>query len=345
MQSAALVSVVVPVYRVEQYIAATLRSVLAQTYPNFEVWIVDDESPDGSIAICRQFDDPRLHIIHQPNRGLAGARNAGIRRSQGDYIAFLDSDDIWLPQKLEKHVAHLEQRPQVGVSYCSSEFIDECGTPLGFYQTPALTNISAGQVLCRNPVSNGSVPVIRRAVLEEIAFPDALHGSEEICYFDESFRESEDVECWTRIAVQTEWQFEGIPDCLTQYRVNMGGLSANLTKKQESWERMLAKVKTYAPEFAARYAPSSRAYHLRYLARRAVTLRDGPLALQLSREAIASYPRMWVEEPLRTSVTLAAAAMQAILPASFYRHLETLAMKLTRSRGPVPVPSASTSEP
>ncbi|MEO0854103.1 MAG: glycosyltransferase, partial [Cyanobacteria bacterium J06648_11] len=278
--TSALVSVVIPVYGVERFVAATVRSVLAQTYPHFEVWIVDDESPDRSIEICRQFDDPRLHIIHQCNRGLAGARNAGIRHCRGQYVAFLDSDDIWLPQKLEKHVAHLERSAQVGVSYCPSEFIDEAGNPLGIYQTPALTNISAGQVLCRNPVGNGSVPVLRRKVLEAIAFPDSRYGAEATCYFDETFRESEDVECWTRIAVLTDWRFEGIPDVLTQYRVNLGGLSANLRKKQRSWEQMLAKVASYAPEFAETYIPPCRAYHLRFLARRAVTLRDGGQALQ-----------------------------------------------------------------
>ena len=94
------VSVVVPVYGAEKFVATTLDSLLAQTYENFEVIIVDDASPDGSIAICQQYDDPRIKIIHQENRGLPGARNTGIRNSTGDYIALLDADDVWVPTKL-----------------------------------------------------------------------------------------------------------------------------------------------------------------------------------------------------------------------------------------------------
>ena len=94
-----LVSVIVPTYNIEQYIAETIKSVLAQTYPHFELLIIDDESPDRSVKICQQFNDPRIKIISQKNRGLAGARNTGIRNSQGAYIALLDGDDLWLPEK------------------------------------------------------------------------------------------------------------------------------------------------------------------------------------------------------------------------------------------------------
>src|SRR4028119_483182 len=102
------VSVIIPVYKVEKYVAATVQSVLQQTYKNFELLLIDDGSPDRSVEICQQFTDPRIKIISQTNRGLAGARNTGIRHAQGDYIALLDGDDMWLPNKLEKHIEHLE---------------------------------------------------------------------------------------------------------------------------------------------------------------------------------------------------------------------------------------------
>jgi glycosyltransferase involved in cell wall biosynthesis len=128
------VSVIIPVYNVEKYISATVQSVLDQTYKNFELLIVDDGSPDRSIEICQQFDDPRIRIIRQPNRGVAAARNAGIRQAEGEYIALLDADDLWVPQKLEKHVEHLNSMPGVGVSFCRSAFIDPDDKPLGIYQ-------------------------------------------------------------------------------------------------------------------------------------------------------------------------------------------------------------------
>jgi len=111
------ISVVMPVYNVEQYVGQAIQSILNQTFSDFELLIINDCSPDGSVEICRQFKDPRIKIIeHKKNRGLAGARNTGIRHSQGKYIAFIDSDDIWEPEKLSTHYDHLENDSALGVS-------------------------------------------------------------------------------------------------------------------------------------------------------------------------------------------------------------------------------------
>jgi glycosyltransferase involved in cell wall biosynthesis len=87
-----------PVYNVERYVAQAVQSVLAQTYGDFELLIVDDGGQDRSVAICAGFDDPRIRILPQTNRGLAGARNTGILAARGQYVAFLDPDDRWLPE-------------------------------------------------------------------------------------------------------------------------------------------------------------------------------------------------------------------------------------------------------
>src|SRR4028118_491035 len=100
------VSVIIPVYQVEKYIAAAVQSVLEQTYKDFELLIIDDGSTDRSLEICQQFSDPRIKIIRQQNQGVCAARNTGIRHAQTEYLAFLDGDDLWLPTKLEKHVEH-----------------------------------------------------------------------------------------------------------------------------------------------------------------------------------------------------------------------------------------------
>ena len=119
------VSIVMPVWKSERYIAEAVKSVLGQTFEAFELLIVDDGSPDGSLDICRAFSDPRIRYLRQENRGLAAARNTGLRHARGEFIAFLDSDDIWEPEKLERHVAHLRSSPGVGVSFCYSVFVDE----------------------------------------------------------------------------------------------------------------------------------------------------------------------------------------------------------------------------
>jgi glycosyltransferase involved in cell wall biosynthesis len=177
------VSIIIPVYKAEKYIAATVQSALEQTYKNFEILIIDDGSPDRSIDICQQFADPRIRIIRQDNRGLPGARNTGIRHAKGEYLTLLDADDLWLPEKLEKHVLHLDNSPHVGVSFSRSAFIDDNGEPLGIYQMPQIEGITSAIVLCRNPISNGSAAVIKREVFDAIKFEDNLYGNVEDFYF------------------------------------------------------------------------------------------------------------------------------------------------------------------
>ena len=323
-----LVSVIVPVYKVEKYIAQTIQSVLNQTYTNFELLIIDDESCDRSIEICRRFADPRIRIISQKNRGLAGARNTGIRHAQGDYLAFLDGDDLWLPEKLAQHIKHLESSPHVGVSFSRSQFIDSQGQSLGIFQMPKLKDITSAHLLCRNPIGNGSAPVIRREVMEEIKFQDHLHGMEEDFYFDEHFRQSEDIECWLRISAQTSWEIEGIPEALTLYRVNEEGLSANVLKQLDSWEQMITKHRYHFPELITQWKNPARAYQLRYLARRAIRLKDGKMAVKLVKRALVVHWSIVFAEPSRTVLTLGAAYLLKFLPLSFYESLEVSGLKL-----------------
>ena len=325
---ATLVSVVMPLYNSAATVRASLESVLAQTYTNLEILVVDDGSTDEGVALCRSSDDPRLRIVHQKNRGLAGARNTGIRESTGSIVAFLDSDDLWLPEKIERHVDHLCAHPEVGVSYSCSAFIDGAGKSMGIYQTPALHHITPDLILCRNPISNGSCVVLRREVLDGIRFEANLYGTTESYWFDDSFRQSEDIECWIRIALQTRWQIEGIGEALTLYRVSSGGLSANIEKQFASWQRVLDKTATYAPDFIARHGRRARGYQLRYLARRAIQERQPRVGVRLVHQSIGTYPRQLLEEPLRTLITLAAGYLGVLLPASLHSLLERVMMRV-----------------
>jgi glycosyltransferase involved in cell wall biosynthesis len=322
------VSVIIPVYRVEKYISATVKSVLEQTYKNLELIIVDDESPDRSVEICQQFTDSRIKIIRQKNRGLAGARNTGIRHAQGEYIAFLDGDDLWTSKKLEKHVEHLDKSLSVGLSFSPSRFIDEEGNAKGTCLNPKLKEITPPYLLRESPIGNGSAAVIRREVFEAIKFQDNLYGSVEDFYFDEHFRQAEDMECWLRIAIQTKWEIEGIPEPLTLYRVNSQGLSASLLKQLEALEKMIEKTRSYAPELVEQWEGISKAHHMRYLARSAVRLQQGSMAVEFMHRALASHWRIILEEPRRTLMTLAAAYLLWILPQPFYRQIRVLILKV-----------------
>lgn len=323
------VSVIIPVYNVENYIAATVRSVLDQTYTNWELLIIDDGSPDRSVEICQQITDPRIKIIRQQNRGLAGARNTGIRHACGDYLAFLDGDDLWLPEKLAKHVKHLENSPDVGVSFSPSALIDVDGNSLHTYLMPKLEDITPLDLLRSNLVGNGSAAVMRREVADAVKYQDSFDDKQTDFYFDERLRRSEDIELWLRIRIQTAWKLEGLPEALTLYRVNSGGLSANLLQQLESWEQVLAKIRTYSPELMEQLENQSRAYQLRYLARNALRFQAGSMAVKLIHQALKNHWKILLEEPRRTLLTWGGAYLLWLLPKPFYSQIESLTALIT----------------
>jgi glycosyltransferase involved in cell wall biosynthesis len=302
-----LASIIVPAFNVAKTLPATLDALLAQTFTDYEIIVVDDGSTDRTAALLREYESiPGFKVITQRNRGLAGARNTGIAAARGLYIGFCDADDLWLPEKLERHVAHLRAAPHIGISYSGSALIDDDGAPLGMAQTPRLRNITPEHIFKRNPIGNGSAPVIRKAVFEDIAHRPTSEKTRD-WYFDETFRQSEDIECWLRIALTTEWQFEGIEGDLTRYRITAGGLSAATDLQLAAWERMVAKLSMIAPEFFAKTAKPARAYQLRYLARRAISDKDTGRAVDLLAQSLAqSWQPLW-EEPRKSLTTIAAA--------------------------------------
>ena len=120
-----MISVIIPLYNKEAGIATALRSVLAQTYQDFEVIIVDDGSTDGSVAVVATFDDPRIKLIHQQNAGVSAARNRGIEEAKGEYVAFLDADDEWMPEYLETQQNLTIIYPQCDIFATNYEFHNE----------------------------------------------------------------------------------------------------------------------------------------------------------------------------------------------------------------------------
>ncbi|WP_425053115.1 glycosyltransferase family 2 protein [Psychromarinibacter sp. S121] len=298
-------SIVVPAFNAAETLPETLRSLLAQTFPDFEIVVVDDGSTDRTVAVVRSFADRRIRIVQQPNRGLPGARNSGIDAARGEFIGFCDADDLWRPTKLAAHVAHLEANPQVGLSYSGSDLIDMESRPLKVAMRPRLRNVTAAHVFLRNPVGNGSAPVFRRAALDAIRWRPAQETVRD-WWFDETFRQSEDIECWLRFALTTDWEIEGVPGQLTRYRIAPGGLSASLHKQLAAWDRVVEKLQPLAPDFFARHAPVARAYQLRYLARRAFSMGNGPEAVRLVRASLASSRRPLVAEPVKTLTTIGA---------------------------------------
>ena len=154
-----LVSVIIPVYNGARYLRAALESVFAQTYRPFEVIVVDDGSIDDSGVIAQSFSD--VSLMRQENQGVAAARNHGIEAAQGDFLAFLDQDDLWTPEKLKLQIEYLLNHQDLGYTLTQQQYFLEPGTTLpAWFRKELLTSIHTGWVL-------GTL-VVRRTAFEQV---------------------------------------------------------------------------------------------------------------------------------------------------------------------------------
>lgn len=315
-------SIIIPAYNTEDFIAEALEGALSQTCPDYEVIVVNDGSSDGTMDVVDRYsNDPRLKVVEQANRGLNGARNSGIYHADSDYIGICDADDIWLPGKLAAHLRHFSADQKVGLSFTPSLMIAEDGGPLGLSQSPQLRGIDAEVLMRCNPVGNGSAAVLNRAALNDIAYRPATE-TERDWWFDETLRQSTDVECWIRLALTTDWKVEGVAEPLIKYRINSGGLSANVRRQLETWEQMVAKMAEIDPGFVAAHGARARAYQYRYLSRRCVSMRDGELAWEMARRAMCAHPAIIGETPVKSLTTVAAALVLKLLGTTRYEAVE-----------------------
>ena len=129
MNNFSTIAVIIPVFNAEKFLESALESVFSQTYSSeLQVIVVDDGSTDNSSSIAKSFSG--VHYLHQANQGVSATRNAGLKVAKGEFIAFLDSDDIWKPEKLEKQVSYMEKHPEIGITGTYAENFLEPGTEL-----------------------------------------------------------------------------------------------------------------------------------------------------------------------------------------------------------------------
>lgn len=212
---APVVSVVIPAYKNAQYVNQALDSVRGQTFGDHETIIVDDCSGEEFVSNYNIADDVQL-VRHACNRGPASARNTGIREAKGRYIALLDMDDIWLPEKLEKQVRAMEQDPAVGLAYCHYTLVDECLAPLSNQpRLKPITDHSFRRLLKGNVIKSCSVVLVRREALDRCGV------------FDEQITGADDWDLWIRIARHFRIYMDSLP--LTLYRTHPSQLSGNRT--------------------------------------------------------------------------------------------------------------------
>ncbi len=227
-----LVSIILTCFNGEPWIAGAIRSVLAQTYPDWELIIVNDGSTDGSQAVIDGFEDERIRRVQQANRGIPGARNRGLQEAKGALVAILDQDDLWAPEKLGQQVHHLRNHPEVGVVYTNADHIDAEGRVIGRrYGVPP----GEGWLLAHFLRAGVAVPIvttlIRRECLETVGpFNQRLYGWD-------------DYELLVRLA--SRFRFGYLEEPLAQLRYH--------DKSAWSSERMHLDRFIVADEFATRF--------------------------------------------------------------------------------------------
>ncbi len=185
MSSPPLISVIIPMYNTSQYIQQTVESVLAQTYDNFEVIIVDDGSTDNGAQIVKTLiqRDYRIKYVYQSNQGVSAARNNAIEHSQGDFVAFLDSDDLWLPSKLEKQINRLTTTG-MDACYCGYQYFCEGSKgevfPKHYQEGKILLEVIKEKVSVWT-----STVVVKRSVIinNSITFRSGLNWAEDMDFF------------------------------------------------------------------------------------------------------------------------------------------------------------------
>jgi len=219
------------------FLAESIESVLAQTFRDFELILVDDGSTDDTRALCDRYAaaDSRVQCISQQNRGLGGARNAGIRAGRGEFVAFLDDDDAWLPTKLERQIAMFDDavNADVGMAYTALELVDESGRKVGLQFHPLEDDLYA-RLFYENVIDAPSSVMLRRPVLETAGL------------FSEDLWICEDIDLWLRVARVARVQATSEP--LVRYRVHSQKMSSHHERLERDQVLVMERALAVAPD-------------------------------------------------------------------------------------------------
>jgi glycosyltransferase involved in cell wall biosynthesis len=240
-----LVSVILPTYNRAALIGPAVESVLAQTFADLELWVIDDGSADETRAVVAAIGDPRLryHRLDR-NRGQAAARNEGLRRARGEYVAFQDSDDRWAPDKLERSLGVLRPAcPGIGAVYCDMLRMWRDGR-VTYHRSPTLSRgrwIDPATGWYQVYLLGIQASLIRRRCLDAVG------------HFDERLRHLEDMELFMRLA--RAYELVRIPDPLVDYVQTAGVTEAMANQWQARWRilrRHASAILRESPRFVLR---------------------------------------------------------------------------------------------
>ncbi|MCK5687171.1 glycosyltransferase, partial [bacterium] len=230
------VSVIIPAFNAEKFICDAIESVLQQTYKGYEIIVVDDGSTDNTASLLNNYGKA-IKYIRQENKGLAIARNVAIQNSQGEYIALLDADDLFSPNRLARGVDVLDHEPEIGLTHADAVRISEQGELLGVFErdTTYLDGYISDELLLRKSLLICPTIMFRKECLVKAGM------------FDENLTRLgvEDRDLWIRIA--QHYKVKYIPEVLAYYRNSVGSMSKDHEKMLEA---RLYVINKYCPESA-----------------------------------------------------------------------------------------------
>lgn len=224
-----MVSIVMPTYNCENFIVQTIESVLLQTYSDFEILVVDDCSSDSTVSLVKKIADSRIKLfINETNKGAAYSRNLAISKAKGDYIAFLDGDDLWEPTKLERQISFMKNN-NYDFSYTKYDEINEDGTPRNIV-------LSGPKVVTHKRMKRMCYPgcltvMYKRSVYPDLSIPDDI-------------KKRNDYALWLKLSTKADCYL--LPDVLAHYRRRNNSISSGKKSKLLKYHaEMFRKVMHY----------------------------------------------------------------------------------------------------
>jgi len=228
------ISVVVPSYNAERTILQTVESVQKQTFSDIEIIIINDGSTDRTLELVQSIKDQRLKIFSYENGGLPVSRNRGISHAKGEFISFIDADDLWRPDKLELQLAALQQHPDAGVAYSwTSYFIDGQEESIFPYHPVFFEGNVYDKLLVNNIVGNGSNILVRRKAIESVG------------EFEPTLKSCEDWDFYIRLAAK--WHFVVVPKHQILYRQSPKAMTSKVEVMEKEALRVVERAYQAAP--------------------------------------------------------------------------------------------------
>lgn len=316
-----LISVIIPAYNAEKTIQETIESVLQQTLSDFEILVINDGSTDRTLEIVSQIDDARLRVFSYPNAGVAPTRNRGLTQATGEYISFLDADDLWTPDKLEAQLKALQENPQAAVAYSWTDWIDESGKFLRSGGHITENGQVYDKLLVRDFIESGSNPLIRAEAFQTVG------------NFDESLAFGEDWDMWLRLAFR--YEFITVPSAQILYRISPNSASFNVLKMEAGSWRVLEKAWVQTPPSTPHLKRKILANRYQYLTLKALEgnweRRQGLVAVRFFWQAILNDPT-WLRRGKLMAIILFKIGLATFLSPQQAQRIRTSLKKMRRKK-------------